>query len=103
MDAAGAGELGGTYCGSPLGCRAGLAVLEVMEKERLNERAVHIGEKVMEKFKELYNRFDEIGDYRGLGAMCELEFVKDRNTKEPDKHLSESILKDTNRRGIIYL
>src|SRR5699024_11576581 len=58
MDAAGAGELGGTYCGRPLGCRAGLAVLEVMEKERLNERAVHIGEKVMEKFKELYNRFD---------------------------------------------
>ena len=103
MDAAGAGELGGTYCGSPLGCRAGLAVLEVMEKERLNERAVHIGEKVMEKFKELYNRFDEIGDYRGLGAMCALEFVKDRNTKEPDKPLSDSILKEAHRRGLITL
>src|SRR5699024_8075591 len=82
MDGAGSGELGGTYCGSPLGCRAGLAVLEIMENEKLNDRAVDIGEKVMGKFSKMYGRFDEIGDYRGLGAMCALEFVKDRNSKE---------------------
>src|SRR5699024_12789202 len=76
MDFANPGELGGTYCGTPLGCRAGLAVLEVMEKENLNDRAIKIGEKVMDKFSKMYDRFDAIGDYRGLSAMCALEFVK---------------------------
>ncbi|SFE21874.1 4-aminobutyrate aminotransferase apoenzyme [Lentibacillus persicus] len=103
MDGAGAGELGGTYCGSPLGCRAGLAVLEVMEKENLNDRGVAIGEKVMRKFSEMYDRFDAIGDYRGLGAMCALEFVTDRDSKEPDKKMAPQVLKEARDRGLIAL
>lgn len=103
MDKAGPGELGGTYCGSPLGCRAGLAVLEVMEKENINERAVAIGEKVMGKFKQMYERYDVIGDFRGLGAMCALEFVTDRKSKAPDKPLSDLILKEAQGRGVIAL
>ncbi|SFB39183.1 4-aminobutyrate aminotransferase / (S)-3-amino-2-methylpropionate transaminase [Lentibacillus halodurans] len=103
MDGANTGELGGTYCGSPLGCRAGLAVLEVMEEENLNDRAVVIGEKVMEKFGEMYDRFDVIGDYRGLGAMCALEFVKDRNSKEPDQALTGQVLKEARERGLVAL
>src|SRR5690625_3282452 len=65
MDAARSGELGGTYCGSPLGCRAGLAVLEVMEREEINDRAIVVGERVMERFQEMYEQFSEIGDIRG--------------------------------------
>lgn len=103
MDAAGAGELGGTYCGSPLGCRAGLAVLEVMEREQINDRAMAVGEKVMESFQEMYEQFSVIGDIRGLGAMCALEFVKDRETKEPDKELTELILKEAQSRGLLAL
>ncbi|MGY0692042.1 4-aminobutyrate--2-oxoglutarate transaminase [Virgibacillus sp. FSP13] len=103
MDAARPGELGGTYCGSPLGCRAGIAVLEVMEKENINERAQAVGKRVMDKFKQLYDRFDVIGDYRGLGAMCALEFVKDRTSKEPEKELTNQILKAAHQRGLITL
>ncbi|HLS07864.1 4-aminobutyrate--2-oxoglutarate transaminase [Lentibacillus sp.] len=103
MDFANPGELGGTYCGTPLGCRAGLAVLEVMEKENLNDRAIKIGEKVMDKFSKMYDRFDAIGDYRGLGAMCALEFVKDRDTKEPDKEMVGRVLKEARERGVIAL
>ncbi|WP_106496530.1 4-aminobutyrate--2-oxoglutarate transaminase [Lentibacillus sp. Marseille-P4043] len=103
MDAARPGELGGTYCGSPLGCRAGLAVLEVMEKENINERAETVGKRVMEKFKQMYDQFDVIGDYRGLGAMCALEFVKDRASKEPEKELTGQILKQAHQRGLIAL
>lgn len=103
MDQASPGELGGTYCGSPLGCRAGLAVLDVMEKEQINDRAIEIGNRVMERFAEMYDQFDVIGDYRGLGAMCALEFVKDRTTKEPDKALTAQILQETHRRGLITL
>ncbi|ALX50266.1 4-aminobutyrate--2-oxoglutarate transaminase [Lentibacillus amyloliquefaciens] len=103
MDGTGAGELGGTYCGSPLGCRAGLAVLEVMEEENLNGRGAAIGQKVMEKFSTMYDRFDAIGDYRGLGAMCALEFVKDRSSKEPDKEMAPQVLKEARERGLIAL
>ncbi len=103
MDQAGSGELGGTYCGSPLGCRAGLAVLEAMEQEKMNERATEIGEKVMRKFKAMYDRFDVIGDVRGLGAMCALELVKDRKSKEPHKELCNRILQEAYTRGLIVL
>ncbi|MFB4168502.1 4-aminobutyrate--2-oxoglutarate transaminase [Virgibacillus sp. JSM 102003] len=103
MDSAKPGELGGTYCGSPLGCRAGLAVLEVMEKENINERADVIGKKVMERFKNMYDRFEEIGEYRGLGAMCALELVKDRDSKEPAKELTGQVLKEAHKRGVIVL
>ncbi|MEC5423056.1 4-aminobutyrate--2-oxoglutarate transaminase [Virgibacillus sp. C22-A2] len=103
MDKARPGELGGTYCGSPLGCRAGIAVLEVMEEEKLNERAEVIGEKVMKKFEEMSDRFDVIGDYRGLGAMCALEFVEDRESKTPNKKITDLVLKEAQERGVIAL
>lgn len=103
MDYASPGELGGTYCGSPLGCRAGIAVLDVMEKEQINDRAVAVGRRVMERFASMYDQFDVIGDYRGLGAMCALEFVKDRATKEPDKALTGNILQEAHSRGLITL
>lgn len=103
LDAAGGGELGGTYCGSPLGCRAGLAVLDAMEEQNINERAVHVGEQVMERFKAFSEKFDCVGEYRGLGAMCALEFVESRETKEPAKQLTADILKEAHKRGVIPL
>ncbi|MEN1967480.1 4-aminobutyrate--2-oxoglutarate transaminase [Lentibacillus sp. N15] len=103
MDAAKPGELGGTYCGSPLGCRAGIAALDVMEKEHINDRAIAIGRRVMERLAAMYDRFDIIGDYRGLGAMCALEFVKDRTSKAPDQPLSNQILKEAHQRGLVAL
>lgn len=103
MDAAGGGELGGTYCGSPLGCRAGLAVLEAMEEKGINSRAVRIGEQVMERFKAFAEKFDVIGDYRGLGAMCALEFVTSRETKDPARQMTADILQEAQKRGVIPL
>ncbi|GAB4073037.1 4-aminobutyrate--2-oxoglutarate transaminase [Barrientosiimonas marina] len=103
MDDANPGELGGTYCGTPMGCRAGLAVLDIMEKEKLNDRAVIIGDRIMKKFEQLYDKFDIIGDYRGIGAMCALEFVKDRSTKEPDKDMVGKVLQQARERGLIAL
>ncbi|WP_066392519.1 4-aminobutyrate--2-oxoglutarate transaminase [Neobacillus mesonae] len=101
MDAAEPGELGGTYSGSPLGCRAALAVLDVIEEEGLNARGEEIGTIVMNKFQEFYQKFDCIGDIRGLGAMCAMEIVKDRGTKEPSKELTNLIIKEANKRGLL--
>lgn len=103
MDAADPGELGGTYSGSPLGCRAALAVLDIIEEEKLNQRAIEIGKMVTNRFQQFYKKFDCIGDVRGLGAMCAIEVVKDRQTKEPAKDLTNDIIKEANKRGLLLL
>jgi 4-aminobutyrate aminotransferase / (S)-3-amino-2-methylpropionate transaminase / 5-aminovalerate transaminase len=103
MDAADVGEIGGTYSGSPLGCRAALTVLDIIESEDLNERAQKIGKRATEKMKELAERFDSIGDVRGLGAMCAMEIVKDRQSKTPDKEAVGQIVKAAGERGLMLL
>lgn len=103
MDQAEPGELGGTYSGSPLGCKAALAVLDIIEEESLNKRAEVIGKKVMDHFSQLADQFDCIGDIRGLGAMCAMEIVKDKQTKEPSKELTAEIIKEANERGLLLL
>ncbi|WML28825.1 4-aminobutyrate--2-oxoglutarate transaminase [Neobacillus sp. OS1-32] len=101
MDAAEPGELGGTYSGSPLGCSAALAVLDIIEEEGLNERGTEIGSIVMNKFQEFYQKYECVGDIRGLGAMCAMEIVSDRETKEPSKELTNLIIKEANKRGLL--
>jgi 4-aminobutyrate aminotransferase / (S)-3-amino-2-methylpropionate transaminase / 5-aminovalerate transaminase len=103
MDAAAPGEIGGTYGGSPLGCVAGLKVIEMMEEEKLPERAVVIGEKIIARFNNLKDSFAVIGEVRGLGAMCAVELVKDSESKEPNKELTGKIVQECNRRGVIVL
>lgn len=103
MDAADVGEIGGTYAGSPLGCRAALAVLDIIEIENLNDRARLLGKRVIEKMEELSYRFDFIGDVRGLGAMCAMEVVTDKITKTPDKQAVSQIVKEAERRGLLLL
>ncbi|WP_226654967.1 4-aminobutyrate--2-oxoglutarate transaminase [Pseudalkalibacillus hwajinpoensis] len=101
MDAADQGELGGTYSGSPLGCRAALAVLDVIEEEGLNQRALQIGEKVRERFTYLSKEFPFIGDVRGLGAMNAIEIVGEG--KVPDKDLTKKILAEAQQKGLLLL
>lgn len=101
MDFAEPGELGGTYSGSPLGCKAALAVLDIIEEENLNQRGQEIGQKVIDRFEQLAKKFDCIGDIRGLGAMCAMELVKDKQTKAPAKELTNQIIKEANSRGLL--
>lgn len=103
MDAAAPGELGGTYSGSPLGCAAALAVLDIIKEENLNERAEELGSIVMETFRKWSTQFEFVGDVRGIGAMCALEVVKDRQSKQPDKERTNRIIKEANSRGLLLL
>jgi 4-aminobutyrate aminotransferase / (S)-3-amino-2-methylpropionate transaminase / 5-aminovalerate transaminase len=103
MNTAEVGEIGGTYAGSPLGCRAALTVLDIIESEQLNERARNIGDRVLEKMHLLADRFEGIGDVRGLGAMCAMEMVKDRQSKTPDKDATGKIVKAAGERGLMLL
>lgn len=103
MNAVEAGEIGGTYAGSPLGCRAALTVLDIIESENLNDRAQKVGSRVIEKMNLLAERFDCIGDVRGLGAMCAMEIVQDRQSKSPDKEGVAKVVKAAGERGLLLL
>ncbi len=68
MDGPEPGGLGGTYAGSPLGCAAGLAVLDVIEQEGLCDRALQVGERLVAGIERLRAKYpDRVGDIRGTG------------------------------------
>lgn len=103
MEAPGPGEIGGTYGGSPIGCVAALATIDIIEKERLPERAKVIGERIKTHLYQMMNRYEVIGDVRGLGAMVAMELVKDRASKEPYKEIVPQIIQAGIERGMIML
>lgn len=103
MDAVDPGEIGGTYSGSPLGCRAALTVLDIIESENLNDRARILGDRVIEKMRFLAGRFECVGDVRGIGAMCAMEIVKDGQSKTPDKETVGKIVKAAAERRLMLL
>ena len=103
LDAAQVGGLGGTYGGNPLACAAALAVLDVMEAERIPARAARMGDRIKARFCEWATRYPFIGDVRGLGAMIGMELVADRATKAPEKALTQRLLAAALERGLILL
>lgn len=103
MDAPGVGSLGGTFSGSPVSCAAGLAVLEVIEEENLVERARVIGERMQSAFRSWMDKYEIIGDVRGMGSMVAMELVKDRATKEPNKEATAYVTSTTWKNGLISL
>jgi taurine--2-oxoglutarate transaminase len=72
-----------TYAGHPVCCAAGVAALEVLEEERLIERARELGEFLKGCLLEMRERHPCVGDVRSIGLFSALELVKDRTTKEP--------------------
>ena len=76
-------EFFSTFGGNPVACAAGLAVLDVMEDERLQERALRVGNHFIAGLKRLAGRHAVIGDARGSGLFLGVELVRDRRTLEP--------------------
>ncbi len=105
MDAPEPGRLGGTYAGSPIGCSAALAVLDVIASEDLVERANVIGEIFHERLHKLKEEFPGyIGDIRAKrGAMIALEVVSNGSADEPDPVLTKKLLTNCYAAGLIVL
>jgi 4-aminobutyrate aminotransferase/(S)-3-amino-2-methylpropionate transaminase len=101
IDAPGDSAIGGTYVGNPVACAAALAVLEIIEEERLLERAVELGRYMRERFEQMQQKYEIIGDVRGLGAMVGIELVKDRATKEPASEETMAIVHECLANGVI--
>ncbi|OMH38912.1 4-aminobutyrate--2-oxoglutarate transaminase [Motiliproteus sp. MSK22-1] len=104
MDAPLPGGLGGTYGGSPIGCAAALAVLEVIEEENLCQRANEIGENILSHLKALQSKYpSKIGDIRNLGAMIAMELVHESDANKPDPELTKAMVAEASRNGLILL
>ena len=100
MDAPGDSAVGGTYVGNPVAIAAAHAVLDVVAEERLNERAEAIGETIRGRMESWRDRFDEVADVRGLGAM--LAIAIERGGK-PDADLATAVAEGAARRGLLLL
>lgn len=103
MDAPPPGTLGGTYSGNPVACAAALAVIDLFEKEDLASRSQAIGQRLLQHFASLQERYECIGDVRGLGCMVAMELVKDRATKEPDVQTANALLAAAHQRGLVLI
>jgi 4-aminobutyrate aminotransferase/(S)-3-amino-2-methylpropionate transaminase len=103
MDAPLAGGLGGTYGGPPVGCAAGLAVLDILEDEKLCDRAVAIGKKIATWGAALQKTTNCVGEVRTLGAMCAIELVRDGDADQPDADLTKLVVAEALKSGVILL
>lgn len=101
MDAPAKGTIGGTYCGNPLACAAALKVIEIMERDNMEERATQIGKTVVDRYNRMKEKYGVIGDVRGLGAMIGLELVKDDGKNTPDPELTLNVIKGCAKRGLL--
>ena len=89
-----------TFGGNPVSAAAGLAVLDVMEREHLQDRALHVGRYLKHKFEVLQQMCSWIGDVRGVGLFLGVELVHNRKTREPAANVTSwlsSVLKEKYR------
>ncbi|MBI9085693.1 MAG: 4-aminobutyrate--2-oxoglutarate transaminase [Desulfobacterales bacterium] len=103
MDAVHPGGIGGTYGGNPVACAAALAVFEIFETEDLLKKARALGEKLRSRFDGFKEKYEIVGDVRGIGPMLALELVKNRETKAPAADETKALVKYCFDRGLILL
>ncbi|TIW19319.1 MAG: aspartate aminotransferase family protein, partial [Mesorhizobium sp.] len=89
-----------THVSDPLPAAVGLAVLDVVEEEKLVERARSMGAKLFAGLSSLKQRYECVGDVRGRGLLLGVEIVKDRKDRVPDHQLGAAIAAEAFRRGL---
>jgi 4-aminobutyrate aminotransferase-like enzyme len=102
MDAAAPGGLGGTYAGNPLALAAAHAVLDVIDEERLCERAVQLGDQLKARLEALRADIPQLADVRGPGAMVAAEFLEP-GTRAPDAAFVKRVQARALERGLLLL
>jgi 4-aminobutyrate aminotransferase/(S)-3-amino-2-methylpropionate transaminase len=104
MDAPLPGGLGGTYGGSPVGCAAALAVLDIIKEEKLLERSIALGELFNQRLTQLQAKFPAlIADVRNQGAMIAIELCKDGDMDKPNSELTQAIIAKAAAHGLVLL
>ena len=92
-----------TFGGNPVACAAGLATLEVIEQDHLMENAARLGERMRRRLDEMKERYEIMGDNRGVGLMQATEFITDAASKKPAPDARDRILQDALKHGLVLL
>ncbi|MCI4332874.1 MAG: acetyl ornithine aminotransferase family protein [Thermoplasmata archaeon] len=92
-----------TFGGNLVAVAGALATLDVLEREKLIENARVQGEHLMQRLRELQQKYEEIGDVRGLGLMVATEFVDGGPAKHPNVTLRERVVEESYKRGLLLL
>jgi alanine-glyoxylate transaminase / (R)-3-amino-2-methylpropionate-pyruvate transaminase len=90
-----------TFGGNPVACAQGRAILDIIEREKLQENSLTIGNRLLAGLNQLKEKHKLIGDVRGKGLMLGIELVKDRQSKEPAKEASAQILETCKEMGLL--
>jgi 4-aminobutyrate aminotransferase-like enzyme len=90
-----------TFGGNPVSCAIGLAVLDVVRDEQLQERALSTGAHLLSGLRALQTRHSLVGDVRGLGLFIGVELVRDQNTLEPADREAGIIVNRMRDRGVL--
>jgi 4-aminobutyrate aminotransferase len=96
------GTHGNTYGGNPVSCAAALATIDLIGKEFM-QNAAEVGQYALDALEEIKARHPSIGDVRGKGLMIGVEFVKDRESKEPAKELTDRVVDLGFEHGLLML
>lgn len=105
MDSVEPGGLGGTYAGAPIGCAAGLAVLKVIEEEKLLQRSIDLGAHVTERLHAISNNqyLAPIDAIRGLGSMIAFDMLMQRGSTDPNGAAAKALTQKAFEHGLILL
>jgi 4-aminobutyrate aminotransferase-like enzyme len=90
-----------TFGGNPVSCAIGMAVLDVIEDEKLQDNAHRVGKRLLKGLRELMGRRPLIGDVRGLGLYAGVELVSDRETLEPATGQANYVINRLRDHGIL--
>jgi 4-aminobutyrate aminotransferase/(S)-3-amino-2-methylpropionate transaminase len=100
MDSPGDSAVGGTYVGNPVAIAAAHAVLDTIAEDRLTERAEQVGDTIRARMESWRERFDEVSDVRGLGAMLAIELMEGG---KPAPDLATRVADAAAKRGLLIL
>ena len=78
-------------------------MLEVIQRDKLCERAELLGDRLVARLKQLQARFNCIGEVRALGMMVAIELVKNRRADAPDSEITKALVQAAGRRGLVIL
>jgi 4-aminobutyrate aminotransferase/(S)-3-amino-2-methylpropionate transaminase len=103
IDAPHLGGVGGTYGGNPVACVAAIEAIKILRSKEFLKRVEEVGHLIQTTLAGWKKQYRFVGDVRGLGAMQLIEFVKDRETREPDPDLTLEIIRDAVSKGVILI
>jgi 4-aminobutyrate aminotransferase-like enzyme len=94
-------EFFSTFGGNPVSCAIGLAVLDVVADERLQEHARVVGERLLAGLRDMAGRHELVGDVRGSGLFLGAELVRDRRTLAPAAAEASFVVNRLRDRGVL--